>query len=128
MKIKVVGQNSQFIKLEIGYKQFNVRLGDQIDLCTGEIIKTCKFCGREYTKQIYEETFMAQAPRRFNDPNFNLGFISSKCCGPWCSWLKEPSMVNTIIRMEGNEKLEVMKDDIASRVAKFISDRKDEKN
>lgn len=114
MKISVQGYNSQFVKLNINGKLLSVRVGDVIDICSGCVTKTCQFCGREYDKEDYEKTMSEQAPNR--DPRF-LAFHSTKTCGLYCGWLMDERFCNSTL---SDKKLEIMKEDVASRVAKYL--------
>lgn len=119
MKITIDGFNSQFVKVNIDGKKLSVRVGDviHVPVCpinSLNVVKVCQFCGREYDKAEYEKTMSEQAPSR--DPA-HLAFHSTKTCGLYCGWMMNERFCNSTL---SEERLEKMKEDVASRVAKYL--------
>jgi len=79
--------------------------------------KTCPFCGREFDYEELCKTLKEQKWGGSRTPNWG----SHKYCGLFCSWLNDLDMISTLRRMGKEEKIERMKEDIASRVAKYLT-------
>jgi len=107
-----------FAHLLVDGKKVTLMVGD---LFTDDekVIRTCRFCGREFDSADHYQTMCEQALQR--DSNY-FQMANAKYCGLYCSWLSQPGMH----RVLGQMRIEEMKKDITERVLKSLSKKKKE--
>lgn len=109
--------NSQYVHVVIDGKKIVMKQGDVFS--DEKHVKICKFCGRMYDQEEYFKTMCEQTEGR-RDPDY-FNFNTTSYCGLYCAWMKQPDFCRRVIK---EEELEKMKDDVASRVSKFLREVK----
>ena len=85
-------------------------------------VHTCPFCGREFDYEELCRTLKEQGWCGYKSIPVSPPKTLHKYCGLYCSWLGSGNMEG-VLRRDGEEKLDRIKNDIASRVAKFLKEK-----
>lgn len=117
MNIVLTKLNTWGVHLLVNGNKVVMREGDIF--VDGKVIHNCRFCGREFDHEEYVKTMTEQAPSR--DPAY-FRSEGARYCGLYCAWLSDPDFCRR--QLTKDDKLDVMKEDVAKRVAKFLKNKK----